>query len=288
MKTVADTLGVARSGLAATKRPASAPRGKTKRGRPPQDETELLNEIKGLIATRQSYGYRRVWAMLRRDRIARGLEPWNHKRVYRVMKGHGLLLERHFGKGEERHHDGRVAVAERNTRWCSDGFEIGCDNGERVRIAFVMDCCDREVMSHVATTGGITGEMVRDLMVEATERRFGPVNRLPATIEWLSDNGSCYTAAETRGFAKDIGFKPVTTPIESPQSNGMAEALVKTIKRDYAKFAKKPDAERVLESLHVWFEDYNTIHPHKALGYRSPREFIATNASTQEMGLSDL
>jgi transposase InsO family protein len=62
------------------------------------------------------------------------------------MKAHGLLLARHGG-GAERRHDGRVAVPERNTRWCSDGFEIGCDNGERVRIAFALDCCDDELAS---------------------------------------------------------------------------------------------------------------------------------------------
>jgi hypothetical protein len=63
------------------------------------------------------------------------------KRVYRVMKAHGLLLERHTGGGEERRHAGRVAVERSDTRWCSDGFEIGCDNGEKVRIAFTLDCC---------------------------------------------------------------------------------------------------------------------------------------------------
>jgi putative transposase len=47
-------------------------------------------------------------------------------------------------------------------------------------------------MSFLATTGGIAGEDVRDLMVAAVEYRFGQVNRLPVTIEWLSDNGSCY------------------------------------------------------------------------------------------------
>src|SRR5262245_55066990 len=80
------------------------------------------------------------------------------------MKVHGLLLDRHVG-GDERRHDGRIAVDERNRRWCSDGFEIGCDNGERVRVAFALDCCDREAMSVLATTGGIAGEDVRDLMV---------------------------------------------------------------------------------------------------------------------------
>jgi putative transposase len=70
-------------------------------------------------------------------------------------------------------------------------------------------------------------------MVAAVEHRFGLVNRLPVTIEWLSDNGSCYVAGETRRFARDIGLEPRTTPIGSPQSNGMAEAFVRTIKRDY-------------------------------------------------------
>src|SRR5918993_1107242 len=82
------------------------------------------------------------------------------------MKVHGLLLQRHAG-GEERRHEGRIAVDARNTRWCSDGLEIGCDNGERVRVAFALDCCDREAMSVVASTSGITGEDVRDLMVAA-------------------------------------------------------------------------------------------------------------------------
>src|SRR4028119_487191 len=97
-------------------------------------------------------------------------------------------------------------------------------------------------MSFVATTGGIGGEQVRDLMVAAVEHRFGPVDRLPQTIEWLTDNGSGYIAAETRRFAREIGLEPRTTPVESPQSNGMAEAFVRTFKRDYAGVSPRPDA----------------------------------------------
>jgi putative transposase len=123
----------------------------------------------------------------------------NMKRVYRVMKTHGLLLERHTGTGQERRHDGRVAVDRSDTRWCSDGFEVSCDNGERVRIAFTLDCCDREAISWVATTGGIANSGIRDLMIESVERRFGLANRLPVPIEWLSDNGSPYTAPRHTG-----------------------------------------------------------------------------------------
>jgi transposase len=94
-------------------------------------EAELLEGIKAVIAEMPIYGYRRVHAVLRRRAEANGEPPPNHKRVWRVMKAHGLLLARHAG-GDERRHDGRAAVTKRNTRWCSDGFEIGCGNGERV------------------------------------------------------------------------------------------------------------------------------------------------------------
>src|SRR5262249_60301876 len=118
-------------------------------------------------------------------------------------------------------HDGRIAVDERNRRWCSDGFEIGCDNGERVRVAFALDCCDREAMSFLATTGGIAGEDVRDLMVAAVEYRFGQGNRLPVTIEWPSDNGSCYVAGATRSFARAIRPRPRRPPLQRAQGNGL-------------------------------------------------------------------
>ena len=282
MKTVCDVLGVARSNIAVR---ARAPLAKPL-GRPPQPEADLLAEIKAVIGEMPTYGYRRVWAVLRRAAEAQGLQPPNHKRVYRVMKAHGLLLQRHAGGAEERRHDGRIAVDRSNLRWCSDGFELGCDNGEKVRIAFALDCCDREAMGFVATTEGIKGEDVRDLMVTAVEHRFGRINRLPETIEWLTDNGSGYIAHDTRRFARDIGFEPRTTPVESPQSNGMAEAFVRTMKRDYARVSQLPDAAAVMRQLPAWFEHYNTVHPHRALSYRSPREFIASRSNRENM--SDL
>jgi putative transposase len=97
-------------------------------------------------------------------------------------------------------------------------------------------------MSIVGTTGGLSGNDVRDLMVAAVEHRFGWVNRLPQPIEWLSDNGSPCVARDTRTFARDVGLLPKTTPRESPQSNGMAEAFVRTCKRDYVSVSERPDA----------------------------------------------
>ena len=238
---VANALGVSRQHLSSARRKAPARR----RGRPPLPEEELVARIHALIADLPTYGYRRIHALLRRQARNGGPSAPNAKRVYRVMKAHGLLLQRHSGKGDERRHDGRVAVDTRNTRWCSDGFEIGCDNGEKVRVAFSLDCCDREAMGFVATTAGISAEDVRDLMTATVEHRFGRVNRLPATIEWLTDNGSCYTARETRRFAREINLRPRTTPIESPQSKGIAEAFAHTMKYDHVPSAVKANSQRL-------------------------------------------
>jgi len=121
---------------------------------------------------------------------------------------------------------------------------------------------------------GINAQMVRDLMIQSVEYRFGKVEKLPHRIEWLSDNAKCYLAKETIEFAKQIGFIPCTTAFYSPQSNGMAEAFVKTFKRDYVYVHDRPNNRTVMVQLPKWFEDYNENHPHNGLKMCFPREFI--------------
>jgi putative transposase len=175
---------------------------------------------------------------------------------------HGLLLHRHAGGGE-RGHDGTVAVPVLNLRWRSDGFEIACDNAEKVRVAFALDCCDREAIGHVAATEGIKGDDVRDLMVVAVEQRFGQVNGQPpagddrmAVGQWLMLHGD-------RNAKVCQGHRPaaVDHARRKPDSNGMAEPFVRTFKRDYVAVNPKPDAATVLKSLPVWFKHATSFTP---------------------------
>jgi putative transposase len=269
VKRVAQTLGVSRSQLAQRLRSGCKGRCRYRKS----EDAELLGPLRTLVDERATYGYRRIGALLNRDRLKAGLPRLNHKRIYRLMSQNGLLLQRYTGKPPGRAHDGQIITIRPNLRWTSDGLEIACWNGEAVRVAFALDTCDREVMAWCATTGGISGQMIRDLMLESVERRFGS-SGLPQPIQWLSDNGSCYRANETIDFAIRLGLVPCFTPVRSPQSNGMAEAFVKTFKRDYVYVHDRPDAQTVLSQLSAWFEDYNESHPHKALRMRSPREFI--------------
>jgi putative transposase len=266
MKAVTDTLGVARSNIAERVKGMRAKRGPQVR----EGDLELAAEIRRLVDERPTYGYRRITALLKRQRPAgAGI---NHKRIYRLMKKHGLLLARHTGRRRQQAHDGKVVTLHSNTRWCSDILEFTCWNGEIVRVAFALDCHDREAISWTATTAGISGEIIRDLMIACVERRFGAI-RTPHPIQWLSDNGSVYAAAKTIDLAIALGLVPCFTPIESPESNGIAEAFVKTFKRDYVRVNPIPNAATAVAAVGKWMADYNEVHPHSRLGYRSPSAY---------------
>ncbi|EPG8610418.1 IS3 family transposase, partial [Raoultella ornithinolytica] len=238
------------------------------------DDTEALARIHTVIDDLPTYGYRRVWALLRRQSETDDMAVINAKRVYRIMRQNALLLERKSTIPlSKRAHTGKVAVGESNRRWCSDGFEFSCDNGEKLRVTFALDCCDREALHWAASTGGYDSETVQDVMLGAVERRFG--NSLPASpVEWLTDNGSAYRSHQTRQFARMVGLEPKHTAVRSPESNGMAESFVKTMKRDYISIMPKPDGLTAVKNLAEAFEHYNEWHPHSALGYRSPREYL--------------
>jgi transposase InsO family protein len=182
----------------------------------------LVEAVRAEITALPTYGYRRAGALVNRTRTLIGLRPVNHKRFYRVMKQHCLLLPKApKRRASSRPYEGMVAVSEPNRRWCSDGFEIACDNGQVVTGTFTKDCCDREIIAWRAWSGrGLPGEPVREMLIEAVEKRFGSVDAVAAILEleFLSDNGGAYRAHATHAIAKQMGLMPIHTPVCSPQS----------------------------------------------------------------------
>jgi len=146
MKAVADVLGVSRSQLYAGLMASARPRRRYHKA----DDAVVVPLITALVAARPTYGYRRITALLNRQLRAAEAAPVNHKRVYRIMQAHSLLLARRYTVRPDHAHDGKVVTLRSNLRWCSDGFEFACWNGEVVRGAFLIDAHDREVMAQVA------------------------------------------------------------------------------------------------------------------------------------------
>ena len=78
------------------------------------------------------------------------------------------------------------------------------------------------------SASGISGEMIRDMMLDCVERRFNAL-RAPQPVQWLADNGSPYTAGETIDFATALNLIPVLharpQPREQRRLRGLREDL---------------------------------------------------------------
>jgi putative transposase len=246
------------------------------------EDPEVLLEIMAVVRERASYGVRRVHALVNRARGARCKPPYNPKRIRRLMRRHALTLPGKIRR-RDRPHTGTICRPDSNQRWCGDGLNIRCWNGDLVRVGFTLDCHDREVVGHVAVPRPLNSADVQLLLDRSIWGRFGEATlRSPIEIEWLTDNDGIFTSFETRVYAEDLGFKPITTPAYSPESNGMAEAFVNTLNRDYVGGANLSDAETVMRQIPAWLDDYNRVAPHSALNSLAPREW--RERKTQTLG----
>lgn len=232
------------------------------------DDRVVTAQIRAIIRTRSAYGARRVRALVNRE-----FAPGYHlKRIRRVMALHGWNLPRAARRRTGRAHTGRIQRDVSNERGCSDGLEIACWNGERVQVAFALDCHDREAIAYVAVPRDLRGGDIEELMQQAVAARCGDA-RPAHPIQWLSDNGSIYTAIATQCTAERLRLVPITTPVSSPQANGMSEAFVNTLRWDYLAGADLTSATAVLAQLGAWIADDNAVAPHSALGYQSPQQY---------------
>jgi transposase InsO family protein len=120
--------------------------------------------------------------------------------------------------------------------------------------------------------------MIRDMMVHCVENRFRVVPA-PHRIQSLSDNGSIFAAHKTIYIALALNLEPCFTPVESPESNGMAEAFVKTFKRDYVRVNPIPDAVTALALI----DAYNTTHRTPDWATAHPGSTSKTNPNSPDV-----
>ena len=135
---VSRVLGVSRAQLTLRMKASDNKPDKRRQRRDEAADAEVLSRILNIIGDMPAYGYRRIWAILRRQSRNEGLPFVN---ANRIMSENSLLPSR-----QQREHKGRISVKEINLRWCSDGFEFGCDDSEKLRVTFSLDCCDREAI----------------------------------------------------------------------------------------------------------------------------------------------
>lgn len=165
-----------------------------------------------------------------------------------------------------------MQVAEPNHRWASDITSIQAWDGQKGRLAVVLDCADRMVLAW-RFGRRVTAEDLAEMVRETVFRRFGEDRGAAQGIEFLSDNGPEYTSHRFRPALQALGLVPCHTPRGSPESNGLAEAFFGSFKRDYVYQSCLETMEAVAQQLPGWILHYNQEAPHSALGMQAPADF---------------
>ena len=86
----------------------------------------------------------------------------------------------------------------------------------------------------------------------------------------LSDNGSAYKSHLWRDTCAELGIARRYTRPYSPWTNGKAEAVIKTLLREWAYRFTYPSSEHRARTLFGYARWYNRRRPHGSLGGRPP------------------
>lgn len=93
----------------------------------------------------------------------------------------------------------------------------------------------------------------------------------------LTDNGACYRAHLFAQTAQQLGVRPKRTRPYRPQTNGKAEAFIRTLLREWAYVRPYLSNADRLTALPQWVSAYNHSRPHTGLNGRTPAQRLAVN-----------
>jgi putative transposase len=111
---------------------------------PPRLDEVLAERIQRLIEEYPTFGYRRLWAMLR---FVEGIRV-NRKAVYRLLMLKGWFVHQRSLTLRPRVHGLRSRAQRSNERWAMDVTHIPCGADGWGHLTAVIDCHDREATGY--------------------------------------------------------------------------------------------------------------------------------------------
>ena len=116
---------------------------------PPRLDAALAEHIQQLIERHPTFGYRRLWALLR---FRQGIRV-NRKALYRVLRLKGWLVHQRTATPRPRVQGLRSRAQRSDQRWAMDLTHVPCGADGLGHLTAVIDCHDREVT--VTSLGGL-------------------------------------------------------------------------------------------------------------------------------------
>jgi putative transposase len=233
-------------------------------------DAALTQMIVAFSGQNPRYGYRRVWALLRRE----GWEV-NKKRVHRLWREADLKVPAGRRRKRQRLGSSENGVARRRAEylghlWSYDFAMDATEDGRRLKMMPVVDEYSRECLA-LEVERSITSEEV----VKTLDRLFAE-RGAPRFIR--SDNGPEFIAQAVKRWLAASGVETLYIEPGAPWENAYSETFISRMRDellDREEFANLKEAKVLAEDYR---DHYNHHRPHGALGYLTPVEFAAIEA----------
>jgi putative transposase len=243
-------------------------------------EKSIVKRMHELVREHPRYGYRRIWALLRRD-------GWriNRKRVHRLWRAESLRVPQKQRKRRRLGGSGNSIVKHRSLHkdhvWCWDFIHDRDERGRPLKWLSIVDEFTRECLA-LEVGRSITSQDVIDVL-----RDLFLIRGAPRHIR--SDNGPEFIAKSLEEYLArvDASVKPIAPG--SPWENGYAESFHGRLRDELLNAEAFADMTHAKVLADRWRSDYNHRRPHSSLKYMTPAEFAASRgaAATNFRGHAD-
>jgi putative transposase len=227
----------------------------------PERNAELNTQLRELARRHPRYGYRRVWALLRR----RG-QRVNKKHVHRLWKQARLQVRKVTRQRRIAH---RVMIPVQATQsghvWTDDFLHDRCLKGTPLQVLTVMDEFTREGLALAVATS------LPSARVLAILQGLVVTHGAPQFVR--SDNGPEFIALAVRGWLAQHQMTTVDIDPGCPWQNGYGERFNGTVRDECLNMHVFQSVTEARVMLEAYRRQYNEERPHSSLGYRTPAEF---------------
>jgi transposase InsO family protein len=234
------------------------------------EQRALVRRIEKLASDHPRYGYRRIWALLRR-------EGWsvNKKAVHRLWRLSGLKLSGPRSKPKKRLPHGQdkngchlEPSRGKDDVWTWDFIFDRTSDGRSLKWLSLIDEYTRECLSLEARRS-MTAEEIREILADVAKRR----GSMPLRVR--SDNGPEFAADAVRSWLEASGSGALYVAPGSPWQNGFAESFHSRLRDEFLEREEFESEAQAQALSDLWKEEYNTERPHSSLNYETPAAYAA-------------
>lgn len=246
-----------------------------RRSCPVSGDSELRQAVEQLCLEEryQGYGYRRIWALLRR----RGWTV-NRKTVFRIMREKGWSRPKVWHRPYRPKRVEKMAPSRVDESWQIDMTSFQLADLTPLFLVVVTDCFTREIVGWTLDRRCRAAEWVSAVRM-ALERRGWQQQGDLANLVLRSDNGAQPCSKRFVEYLASVGIRGQYTGYNAPDDNAFVERVIRTIKEEEVWLNQYESWAEAHQAIDAYVRFYNEERIHSALDYRTPMEFAQEQAS---------